>query len=210
MHALKNPKHERYARLLSQGLTQKEAFIKCYPDQNPEYVKPNASRLANQLDVMARVAEIKEMVDSQYAMQLGEKRDLLRRMIDGLVPTKVVKKADGKIEAVFDRMAALQLDAKMAGEFAPEQMQISQGPTLKLDWNMLGRNTSLSPAMEAEWKELVEESKEVKSLPEAPKGQQDDFSQYLEAEIRPHKIASLDSLRPIIDITPDQTHESDT
>ena len=30
MHALKNPKHERYARLLAQGLTQKEAFIKCY------------------------------------------------------------------------------------------------------------------------------------------------------------------------------------
>ena len=192
MHALKNPKHERYARLLSQGLTQKEAFIKCYPDQNPEYVKPNASRLANQLDVMARVAEIKEMVDSQYAMQLGEKRDLLRRMIDGLVPTKVVKKADGKIEAIFDRLAALQMDSKIAGEFAPDQVQLSAGPVLRLEFNMVGRNTAPNEALEAEWERINPET--VKLLHE-----QEDLTRFEQVKIKPDRTPSLDSLKEIID-----------
>lgn len=204
MHALKNPTHERFARLLSQGLTQVDAFRKCYPDQKPNSVAANAHKLANQLDVSSRVAEIREMVDSQFAMSLGEKRDILRRMIEGQIPTKVIRKADGKIDAIFDRMAALQLDAKMAGEFAPDQLQIqSQGPTLKLDFQVLGRNTRLSPAMEAEWQEM-KRMPEVKALPEAPAGQQEDFSEYLEAEVRPHKITTLDSIKPIIDITPDE------
>jgi hypothetical protein len=204
MHALKNPTHERFARLLSQGLTQVDAFRKCYPDQKPNSVAANAHKLANQLDVSSRVAEIKEMVDSQFAMSLGEKRDILRRMIEGQIPTKVIRKADGKIDAIFDRMAALQLDAKMGGEFAPDQLQIqTQGPTLKLDFQVLGRNTRLSPAMEAEWQEM-KRMPEVKALPEAPAGQQEDFSEYLEAEVRPHKITTLDSIKPIIDITPDE------
>lgn len=204
MHALKNPTHERFARLLSQGLTQVDAFRKCYPDQKPNSVAANAHKLANQLDVSSRVAEIKEMVDSQFAMSLGEKRDILRRMIEGQIPTKVIRKADGKIDAIFDRMAALQLDAKMGGEFAPDQLQIqTQGPTLKLDFQVLGRNTRLSPAMEAEWQQM-KRMPEVKALPEAPAGQQEDFSEYLEAEVRPHKITTLDSIKPIIDITPDE------
>jgi len=207
MPALNNPKHERFVRLLCQGLTQVDAYRKCYPDQKYTSLLTDSSVLARKLEVKARLAEMREVIDSYFPISIGEKRDMLRRMIAGEAPTKVIKKADGKIEAVFDRMSALQLDAKIAGEFAPEQMQISQGPTLKLEWNMVGRNTGMSPAMEAEWKELVEESKEVKSLPEAPDGQLEDFSQYLDAEIRPHKITTLDSLRPIIDINTEQTTE---
>jgi hypothetical protein len=200
MHALKNPKHERYARLLAQGLTQKEAFIKCYPDQNPEYVKPNASRLFHQLDVKARVAEIKEMVDSQYAMQLGEKRDLLRRMIDGLVPTKVVKKADGKIEAIFDRLAALQMDSKIAGEFAAEQVQLSAGPTLRLEFNMVGRNTAPNAALEAEWERINPEKQEGQwDTALAIINEQEDLTRFEEAKIKPDRTPSLDSLADIID-----------
>jgi hypothetical protein len=57
--------------------------------------------------------------------------------------------------------------------------------------------------MEAEWKQM-KAVPEVRALPEAPAGQQEDFSEYLEAEVRPHKITTLDSIKPIIDITPDE------
>ena len=185
-------------------MTQVDAYRKCYPDQSPTSVNAHAHELAKKMDVKSRVAEIKEMVDSQFAMTLGEKRDILRRMIEGQIPTKVIRKADGKIDAIFDRMAALQMDAKIGGEFAPDQLQIqSQGPTLKLDFQVLGRNTRLSPAMEAEWKQM-KAGPEVRELPEAPAGQQEDFSEYLEAEVRPHKIKTLDSMKPIIDITPEE------
>ena len=196
MKALENKKHERFARLLTQGLSQVEAFRQCYPDQKPESVNTNAAKLAGQLHVRERIAEITEFVDSQFAMVLGEKRDLLRRMIDGTVPTKVIRKADGKIDAIFDRLAALQMDSKIAGEFAPEQMQVNTGHTLKLEFNMVGRNTAMTPALEAEWERI---NPETKRLTEPPSGQQDDFQQYMEAEIRPHKIVSLDSLKQIID-----------
>lgn len=198
MQALKNPTHERFARLLTQGMTQVEAFRKCYPEQKPESVNTNASKLANQLEVKARIAEIKEFVDTQYAMSLGEKRDTLRRMALGEIPTKVIRKANGSVDAVFDRLAALQLDARINGEFAPEQLQVSNTPTLKLQFNMVGRNTRLSPAMEAEWRALNEEP-EVKALPEPPSGQQTDFSEYNDIQIKPKKLVSLDSLKTLID-----------
>jgi hypothetical protein len=199
MKTLPNPTHERFARLLIQGLTQKEAYRKCYPNMKPESINSNAYKLANSLEVKARIAEMRELIDSQFAMEAGRRRDLARRMAEGEIPTKVVRKADGKVEAIFDRLAAMQLDAKLAGDFAPEQLQVSQGPTLKLEWKMVGRNTALSPAMEAEWQELVAESKEpeVKALPEPPP-EQEDLSRYAEIEI-PRDAVSLDSLKVLID-----------
>ena len=145
---------------------------------------------------MARIAEMRELIDSQFAMDAGRRRDLVRRMGEGEIPTKVIKKADGKLEAVFDRIAALTLDARLAGDFAPEQLQVSAGPTLKLEFNMVGRNSKPNAALEAEWERIDPERKQ---LPAPPDGQQDDFSQYLEADIRPEKVVSLDSLKEIID-----------
>lgn len=203
MPSLSNPKHERFARLIVQGMSQVEAYRKCYPDAGRNVVNNESSVLARKLDVKERVAEMREVIDNYCPMAIGEKRDLLRRMIDGAVPTKVIRKSDGKIDAIFDRMAALQLDAKLAGEFAPEQLQVSNGPTLKLEFNMVGRNTRPTPALEAEWHRM-QDGPEVKELPDAPEGQQEDFSVYEQAEIRPHKVTSLDSLKPIIDIEPNE------
>lgn len=203
MPSLSNPKHERFARLLVQGMSQVESYRKCYPDAGRNVVNNESSVLARKLDVKERVAEMREVIDNYCPMAIGEKRDLLRRMIDGAVPTKVIRKSDGKIDAIFDRMAALQLDAKLAGEFAPEQLQVSNGPTLKLEFNMVGRNTRPTPALEAEW-ERMQDGPEVKELPDAPAGQQEDFSVYEQAEVRPHKVTSLDSLRPIIDVEPNE------
>ena len=50
-------------------------------------------------------------------MGIDEKRDLLRQMIEGTIPTKVNKRRDGGVEAVFDILGALVADAKMAGAF---------------------------------------------------------------------------------------------
>jgi len=196
MPALSNPKHERFARMIIQGMTQVDAFRKCYPNAGTNTVNNDSSVLARRLDVKARIAEMQDVIDSYFPMTQGERRDRLRRMAEGKEPTKVTKKADGKIEAVYDKIAALTLDARLAGDFAPEQLQVSAGPTLKLEFNMVGRNSKPNAALEAEWERIDPERKQ---LPAPPDGQQDDFSQYLEAEIRPEKVVSLDSLKEIID-----------
>ena len=196
MKALKNAKHERFARLIIQGVNQTDAFRKCYPEQTENSIRVHASELMRRPEVMARIAEMRELIDSQFAMDAGRRRDLVRRMGEGEIPTKVIKKSDGKIEAVFDKIAALTLDARLAGDFAPEQVQVSAGPTLKLEFNMVGRNSKPNAALEAEWERIDPERKQ---LPAPPEGQQDDFTQYIEADIRPNKVVSLDSLKEIID-----------
>jgi hypothetical protein len=154
MPILKNAEHERFARLLSQGLNQTEAFLKIRPNVQRNSAPVTACHWAARLDVKTRLAEIREVVDSQFAMLIGEKRDMLRRMALGEVPTKINRKANGQVEATFDRLAALQADAKLGGEYAPEQHVITTGPTLKLEFNMVGRNTNMTPALEEEWKML--------------------------------------------------------
>jgi len=154
MPILKNAEHERFARLLSQGLNQTEAFLKIRPNVQRNSAPVTACHWAARPDVKTRLAEIREVVDSQFAMLIGEKRDMLRRMALGEVPTKINRKANGQVEATFDRLAALQADAKLGGEYAPEQHVITTGPTLKLEFNMVGRNTNMTPALEEEWKML--------------------------------------------------------
>ena len=122
---------------------------------NPDIKAPNVqgSQLYSRPEIKARVAELKQAIEDQLVMAIGEKRDQLRRMILGELPTKVIKKADGTVDAIFDRLAALTTDAKLGGEFAPEKQEITMGPVLKLDFRTFGRNTE-HPILDAEWKRL--------------------------------------------------------
>ena len=64
-------------------------------------------KLYHRPDVKCRIAEIQCEVHSRALMGIDEKRDLLRQMIEGTVPTKVNKSKDGTVEAVFDMLGAL-------------------------------------------------------------------------------------------------------
>jgi hypothetical protein len=200
MPALSNAKHERFARLLVQGITATEAVRKVYPEASSKSSIVMGSRLKHSLEIASRVAEMKEIIDSQFAMTTGERRDALRRMGAGEIPTKVTRRANGKIEATYDRLAALQLDARLAGELGGDTtINMHAGPTLKLDFHVLGRNTSMTPELEAEWQEL--NKPQTRELPEPPPEQEDDFSLYEQADINPNKSMTLDQAAQIIDIS---------
>jgi len=115
MPRLKNRLHERFAWLIAEGMDRKAAYAKLCP-----HVADPATlgyKLYHRLDVKSRISEIQCEVHSRALMGIDEKRDLLRQMIEGTVPTKVNKRKDGTVEAVFDMLGALVADAKMAGEF---------------------------------------------------------------------------------------------
>jgi hypothetical protein len=60
-------------------------------------------------------------------------------MIEGVVPTKVVNKANG-VEETYDKLAAMQLDCKLAGELA-ENIHLTGGADLKLNFTVRDRES---------------------------------------------------------------------
>jgi hypothetical protein len=136
MPRLKNRLHERFAWLIAEGMDRKAAYAKlCLQVSDPGTL---GYKLYHRTDVKGRIAEIQCEVHTRALMGIDEKRDLLRQMIEGTIPTKVNKRRDGTVEAVFDMLGALVADAKMAGEF--DGNAAVKEPEIKLEFEMYHRN----------------------------------------------------------------------
>ncbi len=150
MPRLKNRLHERFAWLNAEGMDRKAAYTKLCP----HVADPGTMgyKLYHRLDVKGCIAEIQCEVHSRALMGIDEKRDLLRQMIEGTIPTKVNKRRDGGVEAVFDMLGALVADAKIAGEFdgpKPPERETEIGMTFEVyhrnhpnpprEWMQVGR-----------------------------------------------------------------------
>ena len=141
MPRLKNRLHERFAWLIAEGMDRKAAYAKLCP----HVVDPGTLgyKLYSRTDVKERIAEIQSEVHSRALMGIDEKRDLLRQMIEGTIPTKVNRRKDGTAEAVFDMLGALVADAKMAGEF--DGTAVVKEPEIKLEFKVYPRNHPCRP-----------------------------------------------------------------
>jgi len=146
MPRLKNLLHERFAWLIAEGMDRKAAYSKLCP----HVADPGTMgyKLYHRTDVKGRIAEIQCEVHSRALMGIDEKRDLLRQMIEGAIPTKVNKRRDGTVEAVFDMLGALVADAKMAGEF--DGTAATNEAEVKLSFEVYHRNHPNPPR---EWLE---------------------------------------------------------
>jgi len=190
MPELKNKSHERFCWLLAEGKSREEAYLIINPDNKAP--KQCAYQYWNSNGVKERFAEIKEEIQTRSVLKICRKRELLRQMAEGTTPTKVIKASDGKITATYDRHLALVTDAKLAREFQNEEDNEHKGPILRLEFNMVGRNTAPNEALEAEWERINPET--VKLLNE-----QEDLTRFEQAKIKPDRTPSLDSLKEIID-----------
>ena len=147
MPRLTNRLHERFAWLIAEGMDRKAAYAKLCP-----HVADPATlgyKLYRRLDVKSRISEIQSEVHSRALMGIDEKRDRLRQMIDGEIPTKVIRRKDGSEEFVYDMLGALIADAKMAGEFDGSK-SAEKDPGLSVTFRVLRRNHPIPPR---EWLE---------------------------------------------------------
>lgn len=138
MPPLQNKLHEKFAWLVAEGESNTEAYRKIMPHVAAPSVL--AHKVYHRPEVKARIAEIRQEIATRSVMSISRKREILRQMVEGTFPTKVSRNPDGGLVAVFDRLAALNMDAKMAGEFAPERHEIVAND-LKLVFRVKGRNT---------------------------------------------------------------------
>ena len=136
MPRLKNRLHERFAWLIAEGMDRKAAYTKLCP-----HVSDPATmgyKLYHRSDVKDRIAEIQCEVHSRALMSIDAKRDQLRQMIEGTLPTKLTRRRDGTVEAVFDMLGALMADAKLAGELDGATTAVE--PEVKLEFEVYHRN----------------------------------------------------------------------
>jgi hypothetical protein len=126
MSALPNARHEKFAQLVCDGKTYTESYKILYPNNSA----PNQSgyNLYHDPRIKARVEELREEVALRSVMTMSRKREILRQMAEGMIPTSVYNKDSGE---TFDALQALLADAKLAGEFAPDKLKI-EGTNLKV------------------------------------------------------------------------------
>jgi hypothetical protein len=136
MPALANARHEKFCHLIAHGKTYTEAYRILFPNNSA----PNQSgyNLLNKTaGIKERIEEFREEVALRAVMDLSRKREVLRQMAEGMIPTKTYNKDTGE---TYDALAALLADAKIAGEFAPEKLQINSAQDLKLLFNVPHRD----------------------------------------------------------------------
>jgi hypothetical protein len=147
MPPLQNKLHERFSWLVAEGESHTEAYRKLMPHAGAPHVLGH--KVYHRPEVKSRIAEIAEEVATRSVMTISRKREVLRQMVEGQFPTKVIRNKAGGIVAIFDRLAAMQMDAKLAGEFAPERHELVAS-NLKLTFKIQSRNTQPKEIIDAE------------------------------------------------------------
>ena len=134
MPALSNPRHEKFCHLVAAGKTYTEAYKLLYPNSNTP--SQTGYGLYHRPDITARVQEFREEVALRAVMDLSRKREVLRQMAEGMIPTKTFNKDTGE---TYDALAALLADAKIAGELT-EKVEVKNASDLKLLFNVPHRD----------------------------------------------------------------------
>lgn len=108
MAALENPRHERFAQELAQGISQRKAYRAAFPASErwkDETVDSKASALAKKDKVLARVKELQEAAASKAIKTATQRKEWLSSVMDDTA------------EEMQYRLKACDMLNKMDGEY---------------------------------------------------------------------------------------------
>ncbi len=108
MAALENPRHERFAQELAQGISQRKAYRAAFPASErwkDETVDSKASALAKNDKVLARLKELREESSSRAVKSVQERKEWLSSIMDDVA------------EDMNTRLKACDMLNKMDGEY---------------------------------------------------------------------------------------------
>lgn len=115
------------------GKPTTEAYRAAYPRATPEGARKHASRLKARADVREEIARLRRLADEKAGsavMQCVEKRMFLAQLVRARVSDlpddsdlfQSIKQGKGFVERKLpDKLAAIQLDSKLAGEGNPNE-----------------------------------------------------------------------------------------
>lgn len=101
------PKQEKFIQNIIKGMSQREAYKDAYNAENmkDESIDCNACKLFNDAKIKQRYEDLIKELENEAIMTALEKRKLLKEL------------ALDKENSVNDRLKALDIDNKMAGEY---------------------------------------------------------------------------------------------
>lgn len=114
MAALENPRYERFAQELAQGISQRKAYRAAFPASErwkDETVDSKASNLAKDGKVSARVKELQEASASKAIKTARQRKEWLSSIMDN------------EAEEMQHRLKACDMLNKMEGEYT-EKLQV--------------------------------------------------------------------------------------
>lgn len=117
-------KQEAFCLGLFKGLSQREAYLAAgySSNQQPSTIDEDASRLAKDSKVVARVAELRAIAASDTIATEKERRERL---------TEIQRKSEAEANVI----RAIAEHNKMDGSYAPEQKSIQGEITIRVVYN---------------------------------------------------------------------------
>ena len=108
MAAIQDAKKEKFAQLLSEGLSQRQAYLQAYPSSKkwkPETVDNKACLLAHENEILERCEELKNISASDAILSRQGRMKILTEI------------ATDKAQLPKPRMQAIDILNKMDGEY---------------------------------------------------------------------------------------------
>ncbi len=111
-----NVRQERFCEFISSGESQTEAYLKAGWKVTRLSARVNASDLLTKPNIKARIAVLRAPQTKKAVLTKDRKREIMRDI------------AESSTQKTQDRLRAIEIDAKLAGDFAPERVELETGP----------------------------------------------------------------------------------
>lgn len=108
-------RHERFCEGVASGMNGAEAYVYAGYKVSPSVASVSAYHLLRNPKVEARIAELRIPESTALAMSKDRKREMLM---------EIAENGENKMQ---DRLRAIEIDAKLAGHFAAEEMVVEVG-----------------------------------------------------------------------------------
>jgi hypothetical protein len=157
---LNNAQHESFAQLVAAGHSQADAYAQVYGGDSVA-VRQNASRLALREEVRERIAQIQRSTATGKYLTIRKKREFLHDVV--MTPISEVdrhsilcqawsessgEKSYNETMKMPDKLRAIELDAKLAGELAVQDNDPNGGafPITAREINFIAMIVNGTPA----------------------------------------------------------------
>lgn len=110
-----NIRQERFCELVASGNSATQAYIEAGYKVSEKVAGTNGPRMLQNAGIKARISNLRAPQTKKTLSSRDEKRELLREIFME------------KSHKLPDRLRALELDAKLAGQFEPDRTEIDVG-----------------------------------------------------------------------------------